>query len=258
MRKFIALLIILTGLPVFSKTITGEVKKETQTDVNRIYDAMNNKPVEGAIVRLPSKRYSAITDRDGTFKLETRINSPTIMSVEKDGYKPFSMSLNSNSEKDPIIVGIEKTTPNDIIVETDMIHLGDDSFSINSAHAYDFSLQSMGSFYSKDFPVGKLKNAQTVVLSIGSIIGIDTLQAQTMGQSGVKTTYSSAPEIFCNGHKIAEIKINGDNQKINIPKSVFFGADIMNITIKTGRNLLKKTAIDFDDIEFTNLLLEIK
>ena len=31
-----------------------------------------------------------------------------------------------------------------------------------------------------------------------------------------------------------------------------------NVTIKTGRNLFKTTDIDFDDIEFTNLLFEIK
>lgn len=257
MRKFIVILIILIGLPVFSKTITGEVKKETDADVNRIYDAYSNAPIEGAIVRLPSKKYSAITDNNGAFKLETKIDAPTIMSVEKDGYKPYSMSLSQNN-KAPIVVGIEKTTPNDIIIETDMIHLGDDSYSVNSAHAYDFSLKALGSFYSKDFPVTSLKEGQNVVLSIGSIIGIDTIQAQKMGQSNVRTAYSSPPEIYCNGHKIAEIKINGDNQKINIPRAVIAGAKMVNITIKTGRNLYKKSAIDFDDIEFTNLLLEIK
>lgn len=257
MRKFIAILIILIGLPVFSKTITGEIKKETNNDVNRIYDVQNNSPIEGAIVRLPSKKYSAITDKNGTFKLETKIDAPTIMSVEKDGYKPYSMSL-SKDKKDPIIVGIEKTTPNDIIIETDMIHLGDDSFSVNSAHAYDFSLRSIGPFYSKDFSINSLKEGENAVLSIGSIIGIDTIHAQRMGQSNVRTSYSSPPEIFCNGNKIAEIKINGDNQKINIPRAILTGYNMINITIKTGRNLYKKSDVDFDDIEFTNLLLEIK
>ena len=257
MRKFIVILIILIGFPVFAKTITGEVKKETSINTNRIYDSTSNKPIEGAIVKIPSIRYSTITDKNGTFKLTTKVNSPAIMSVEKDGYKPFSMSLTEN-KKDPIVIGIEKTTPNDIIIETDMIHLGDDSFSINSAHAYDFSLTSIGSIYSKEFKITPLEENEEVFLSIGSIIGIDTIQAQKMGQSHVRTAYASPPEIFCNGHKIAEIKINGDNQKIQIPKSILKGIDIINISIKTVKNLYILSYIDFDDIEFTNLLLEIK
>lgn len=257
MKKILTLIILFIGLPVMAEVITGEIKKETLTNKNRIYDAMNNAPIEGAVVKVPAKAYSTVTDKNGVFVLETKIDSPTIMSVEKDGYKPFSMSLNKD-KRNPIVVGIEKTTPNDIIIETDMIHLGDDSFSINSANALTFSLRSMGPFYSKDFPINPLKKGENVFLSIGSIIGIDTIQAQKMGQSGVRTAFSSPPEIFCNGHKIAEIKINGDNQKINIPNAILAGMDIINITIKTGRNLYKKSEIDFDDIEFTNLLLEIK
>lgn len=257
MRKIIAILIMLTILPVFSKTITGEVKKETHTYENRIYDSTNNKPIEGAVVKIPSIRYQAITDSNGAFKLGTKLNAPTIMSVEKDGYKPFSMSLNKNN-KGPIIIGIEKTTPKDIIIETDMIHLGDDSFSLNSAHAFDFSIRSIGPSYSKDFTITPLKSNENIFLSIGSIIGIDTPEAQKLGQSHVRSSCSSPPEIFCNGQKIAEIKVNGDNQKIQIPKKILNRSNVMNITIQTGKNLYKRTSIDFDDIEFTNLLLEIK
>ena len=257
MRKFLVIFLLITGLPVFSKTISGEVKKETLADKNRVYDVINNESVSGAVVKIPSYHYSTVTDDDGVFKLETKIDAPTIMSVQKDGYKPFSMSVTSTG-KEPFLIGIEKTTPKDIIIETDVIHLGDNTFSQNSANAYDFSLRAMGSFYTKDFQIPHFQNDDNIYLSIGSIIGIDTPQAQTMGQSGVKTSYSSPPEIFCNGNKIAEIKINGDNQKINIPQSIIRGMDIINITIKTGRNLYKKTDIDFDDIEFTNLLLEVK
>lgn len=257
MRIILILVLILYSLPVFSQTITGEVKKESITDTNRIYDAFDNSPVQGATVKIPSKHFATQTDKNGAFSLGTTINAPTIMSVEKSGYKPFSMTLNSD-QSNPISVGIEKTTPQDIILETEMIHLGDNSFSENSANASDFSISADGAFYSKDFKIQPLKEDENLFLSIGSIIGIDTPQAQRMGQSKVRTSYASPPEIFCNGNKIAEIKINGDNQKINIPKAILMGKEILNITIKTGRNLYKKTAIDYDDIEFTNLLLEIK
>ena len=258
MKKIIIIILILIlGLPAFTRTITGEIKKETTANTHRIYDVLNNKPVEGAKIKIPAKNYTTETDENGTFILGTKINSPTIMSIEKSGYKPESVTLKAQSSS-PIVIGIEKTTPQDIILETDMIHLGDNSFSENSAHAGDFSIRSSGAFYSKDFSLRPLKETENIILKIGSIIGIDTLHAQKLGQSGVRTSYSSPPEIFCNGNKIAEIKINGDNQRINIPKAILRGSEILNITIKTGKNLYKTTSVDYDDIEFTNLLLEIK
>lgn len=257
MKKIIIIFLLIVGLPAFSKVITGEVSKETKKNTNRIYDSENNVPIEGAIIKIPSKNYVTETKKDGTFKLQTKINSPTIMAIEKSGYKPFSMTLQDNIGS-PIQVGIEKTTPNDIIVETNMIHIGDNSFSSRSANAGDFSIISSGPFYSKDFKIKMLNAEEELFLIIGSIIGIDTIQAQRMGQSHVLTAYSSPPEIFFNGNKISEIKINGDNQKIKIPYGLIKHNQMNNITIKTGRNLFRTTSIDFDDIEFANILFEIK
>ena len=257
MKKFLIILFIIMGLPSFSKTITGEIKKNTHKNYNHIYDAETNVPIEGVIIKIPAKNYRTQTKKDGSFKLKTKIDSPTIMSLEKSGYKPHSLTLNSDYNN-PISIGIEKTTPKDIIVETDMIHIGDNSFSERSANAGDFSLNSMGAFYSKDFKLKPMTKNEQLYLSIGSIIGIDTIFAQRLGQSRVLTAYSSPPEIFFNGNKIAEIKINGDNQAILIPKSLIKYNQDNNITIKTGRNLYKTESIDYDDIEFTNLIFEIK
>ena len=138
-----------------------------------------------------------------------------------------------------------------------MIHIGDNSFSPRSANAQDFSLSSSGPFYSKDFKLKLINAGQELFLIIGSIIGIDTVHAQRLGQSKVLTAHSSAPEIFFNGNKIAEIKINGDNQKIKIPFGLIKQNEQNNLTIKTGRNLYKTSDIDFDDIEFTNILFEV-
>ncbi len=257
MKKIIAFIILICGFPVFAKTITGEIKKETKKNTNQIYDAESNTPIEGVTVKIPSRNFETKTKKDGTFKLQTNINSPAIMSLEKSGYKPYSMTISSNP-KTPISVGIEKTTPKDIIVETDMIHIGDDSFSARSANAGEFSLMSKGSFYSKDFKIKPVNQDENLYLIIGSIIGIDTIEAQKIGQSGVLTAYSSPAELFFNGNKIAEIKINGDNQKINIPKGIIKQNQLNNVTIKAGRNLFKNNTIDYDDIEFTNLLFEIR
>ncbi len=257
MRSIIVFLIVVLGLPCYSKTITGEVTKQTRSDINQIYDSDTHIPLEGVLIKIPSKNYLTKTDKNGSFQLETSINSPAIMSLEKEGYKPYSMTLGSDY-KDPINVGIEKTTGKDIIVDTGMIHIGDNSFSERSANAGEFSIKSIGSFYSKDFKIKQFSAKDTLFLVIGSIIGIDTPQAQRLGQSKVLTAYSGPPEIFFNNNKIAEIKINGDNQKVSIPYNLIKFNQLNNITIKAGRNLYKTSAIDFDDIEFTNLFFEIK
>ena len=259
MKKVCVLfLLFLFSLPCYSKVITGEVSKELRQDVNQIYDSHTNYPIEGVLIKIPSKNYETRTRSDGTFKLQTNIQAPTIMSLEKNGYKPYSMTINSNSFKTPISIGIEKTNPMDIVLETNMIHIGDDSFSSRSANADDFSLNSSGSFYTKEFRIKDLIPDKNLYLMIGSIIGIDTIEAQRIGQSNVLTAYASPPEIFFNGSKISDIKINGDNQKIQIPKGIIKWNSPNLVTIKAGRNLYKTSYIDYDDIEFTNLLFEFK
>lgn len=250
----VVLLLIILGLPACSKIITGEISKQTNVNKNQIVDAQNNVPIEGVVIKIPSKGYKTKTDRDGTFKLQTKIDSPAIMAIEKSGYKPYSMTLSDSSA--PIQVAIEKTTPKDVVIDTNMIHIGDDSFSPRSANAEDFSLVSSGSFYSKDFKLKMLNAGEELFLVIGSIIGIDTIQALRLGQSKVLTAHASPPEVFFNGNKIAEIKINGDNQKIKVPFGLIKTEN--NLTIKAGKNLFKTTSVDFDDIEFTNILFEIK
>ena len=241
-----------------NSAVTGGVQKnEELKNFNQIIDSKTGKGIPQAKVSAPALKFKTITDNEGRFNLNANINAPTILSVQKDGYKPFSITINQNGDK-PLIIGIEKTEAGSLSVETDMIHLGDNSFSMNSANAYDFSSQSSGAFYSKDFKIPKLSHEQNAFLTIGSIIGIDTINAIQAGQSNVKTTYASPPEIYCNGNKICELKINGDNQQIEIPKGVLKQGQKNNITIKSGRNLFQSAYIDYDDIEFTNISVEIR
>ena len=93
-------------------------------------------------------------------------------------------------------------------------------------------------------------------LKIGSIIGIDTLIARSMKQNSILNSYSSPPEVFFNGKKIAEIQLNGDNQRIKLPKNLVRAGQMNEITIKTGHNLKQTAYIDYDDIEFMNLSIQ--
>ena len=93
----------------------------------------------------------------------------------------------------------------------------------------------------------------TNYLVIGSIIGVDTEMARKMKQNTITNSYSSPPEVYFNGKKIAVIKLNGDNQKIKLPKSLIRPDDVNEITIQTGINLFQKARVDYDDIELMNL-----
>ena len=258
MRGFIVLIIFLSGLHVFSTPMNGYAEKQGMImKPNRVVDAKNGKPITSAKIKIPSKNYSTTTDENGNFQLQADINAPTIMSVEKDGYKPFSLTMDTLALNKPIVIGIEKSNPADIIIEQDLLHLGDNNYSDNSANADEFRSSQASPFFSKKFKISMPRANENAFFVIGSIIGIDTKMAVALGQSHVQTAYSSPPEIYFNNNKIAELKINGDHQEILLPKQLIRGNQMNEITVKTGRNLFQTSYIDYDDIELMNLSVEI-
>lgn len=258
MRKLIVLLMTIFVIysPAFGEIFQGGVAKDGILGRNKIVDSATNAPVSGAKVFLPQENYQTITDSNGNFSIDADINGQSVMSIQKSGYKPFSMTLDKNSASHPIILGIEKATPKDITIDTNMFHLGDNSFSDLSANAREFQVKSIGPYYSKEFKFPLLTPGAKINLIIGSIIGIDTLLAKSLGQNKVVNAYASAPEVYFNGNKIADIQINGDGQKIKIPYNLVRQNQMNEITIKTGKNMSQMAYVDYDDIEFMNLSVE--
>lgn len=258
MRFIIIISLVFAFITPSFAAISGNIQKSGYGDKNQIIDTQTGNPVGDARVKIPSRGCQTTTDNEGRFELSTKIDAPTIMSVDKQGYKPFSLTVDSETFSKPIVIGIEKTTPHDIIVDTDMYHIGDDNYSENSANASEFKIKAIGPFYTKNFPIKTGNPSEDMYLVIGSIIGIDTKLAKEMRQSNVITAYASPPEVYFNGNKIAEIQLNGDNQQIKIPRNLirFNGAN--QVTIKCGKNLFQKAYTDYDDIEFMNLYLESK
>ncbi len=238
--------------------ISGNVEKNGTGDYNQVIDSSSGKPIDEADVSLPSKGYRTKTDNQGRFSLGAKVDAPTIMSVQKDGYKPFSLTVDGNTTSKPIVVGIEKTNPHDIIIDKDMYHIGDDNYSANSANASEFRVKAIGPFYTKNFEIKNIPPSADAYLVIGSVIGIDTKMARDMGQSKVTTTYAAPPQIFFNGNMIAELNLNGDNQQIKIPKNLIKYNETNQLTIKSGKNLFQMAYIDYDDIELMNLFIETK
>lgn len=256
MKKLLSLFLILNLLlPSFADTIEGRVSEHGTTAQNRVIDKKTGEGINGAQILLPKEKYRTKTDKDGYFELDTEIRGTSIMSVQKDKYKPFSMTVTQKSFSKPIEVTIEKTDAHNIAIDTSMHHLGDNSYSENSANAGEFQSDAAGPFFTKKFNLKSINTHSPVYLVIGSIIGIDTLVARSMGQNKRPNAYASPPEVFFNGNKVAEIQINGDGQKIRLPQNLV-KRGINEVTVKTGKNLMQSSYVDYDDIEFMNLSIE--
>ena len=257
MKKVLGIIFILFfSCSAFGATFQGGVSEQGAGNSSRIVDKQTGEGIGGADISLPKQNYSTKTDPKGYFELDTVINGPSIMSVKKPNYKPFSMTIDEKSLSAPIVVGIEKSNASGMALDTNMYHLGDDSFSELSANAGEFSMQAIGPFYTKKFTLKNLNFAKPVYLVIGSIIGIDTAMARSMGQNKIPNAFASAPEIYFNGNKISELQLNGDGQRIKLPPSLIKKNQVNEITIKTGRNMMQTAYIDYDDIEFMNLIIE--
>ncbi len=258
MRKIFILSLILFSLQynAFASIMQGGVEKEHLLKSNKLVESSSNTPIANAKISLPLENYSTYSASDGTFNLNANINGQTVLTIEKAGYKPFTMTLAKEDLSKPIIVGIEKSTPKDIIIEQNLFHLGDNNFSDTSANAGEFKITSVGPFYSKTVKIGTIEQGKKAYLTIGSIIGIDTLLARQMGQNKITSTYATPPQVYFNGQKIAEIQLNGDGQRIRIPNNIIKQNNDNQITIKTGRNALQTSHIDYDDIEIANLQIE--
>ena len=254
MRRLILLIMVMTlGNMTIAKTVEGGVSTVESVGGNRVVDTQTQLPVANAKVSLPLLQYKTYTDENGSFQLGAAIKDKTVMSVEKEGYRPQSMTIDGKSFGDPIIVSIQKSNADDIRLSTQMMHLGDNNYSKNSANSGEFRIEALGPFYSKSFTMAATALNKNNFILIGSIIGIDTAMARAMGQNKVKNSFSSPPEVFFNGNKIAEIHLNGDGQKIRIPKNLIRPNQKNEITIKTGRNLMQTAYTDYDDIEIMNI-----
>ena len=257
MKKLLSIfLMLIFAFPTYAATFQGGVAEQGTTNSSRIIDKQTGLGVGGANIRLPKQNYSTKTDKEGYFELDTQINGSSIMSIQKENYKPFTMTINEKTLDAPIVVGIEKSNASGQAIDTNMYHLGDDNYSEFSANAGEFRIQSIGPFYTKRFTLKNINLAKPVYLVIGSIIGIDTAMARSMGQNRIPNAFASPPEVYFNGNKISEIQLNGDGQRIKLPPNLIRKNQVNEITIKTGRNLMQTAYIDYDDIEFMNLIFE--
>jgi len=259
MKKILLVLVLFLFLIIPSySSIRGEVQKDFFSEYSKITDSATGAAIPFAEIELPSLNYKTTADANGEFKLSAQINSPTVLSVKKDGYKPFSITVDKFAMANPLIIGIDKSSLKSMSIETGLIHIGDDNYSSNSANAGDFRFRSVGPFYTKKFNIKMHDGATDAYFVIGSLIGLDTVESQRQGISKVKSTYATPAQVYFNGQLISEIKLNGDGIEIKLPRNLIKYNSMNEITLQAGRNAFKTDSIDYDDIEVTNLSVDVR
>lgn len=244
-------------LIVYGFELNGGIAKQEIYKMNTIVDKVSGFAISDAVVAVPNKGYKTQSDGSGKFELPPNLSPPFVLSVKKKGYQPFSLTVRSYGNV-PFHLQISKSAANKIAIEADTFHLGDNSYSESSANAGDFRVRSSGVFYQKPIFVKALDSGENVILTLGSLIGVDTQEAKRLHQTSVIDAYSSPVKVFFNGREVGHFKINGDNQKISIPKT-FIRQNAKNIIkIVAGINQIQTEYTDYDDFEFTNLFLEYR
>lgn len=262
MRVRIALAAVFFALlfhaPCLGQALVGEISKEDfLKNAARVIDYDTKMPVSGALITIPAENKAAFSDNNGSFQLMSQAKEVILM-IKKDGYRPYSVTVSSNELGRNLKFELQKSKAMEIIVADNLIRLGDNSFSTDSANAVQFQSQAKGPSIEKGFQVNDIAADTRVYITFGSIIGVDTQEAKRLKQNNLRTSSSSPVEVFINKTKIGEIKINGDNQKMPVPKQ-FLKPNAENIiTIKTGVNLDQHEYVDYDDIEIANLVVDIE
>ena len=110
-KQIIILSLLMLSLPTKATTFIGEVTKVGQHESNQIIDAQTKQGIEFAKITIPQKNIQTYSDGNGNFELPPiTVKSPLILNVEKEGYRPFSITINNNSSlRNPMKIEIAKS-----------------------------------------------------------------------------------------------------------------------------------------------------
>ncbi len=144
-------LLILFAPMSFADVISGKVRQDDKLYArNQVVDSTDGSPVDNAKVSIPRNGFETYTDNNGKFELNTKIDSTTVLSVEKEGFRPYSLTIDKNSLNQPLKLGIERSKNGDIQLEASLFHLGDNVFADTSANSGEFRIKSIGTFFTKN------------------------------------------------------------------------------------------------------------
>jgi Dockerin type I domain/CarboxypepD_reg-like domain len=267
------------------KASLGGVKKQPGSQVRldsaysgQVIDQKTGEPIPNVEIEVPEDGIKVKTDDFGRFSLPKSVGSQRILTARAQNYAPFSVTVAKQEQKFDVRL---KQLSSQVVVLTDQVHhLGDDRFSKDySANATQFRIPAQGSSFKKTFEIDRIPDRDPV-LRIGSLIGVDTPESARAGQSRLplQATFQGGPEaafrVYLNGNLAQRILLNGDGLEVPLPRWMLQqgtntievitaqaygggGQSVFSIggifTISQGGT----GSLDYDDIEFANLVLEL-
>ncbi|MEM9153970.1 MAG: dockerin type I domain-containing protein [Cyanobacteria bacterium P01_F01_bin.33] len=242
------------------------------------------RPLADVEVEIPDAGISVRTDSQGRFKLPKDVPANTILTARLEDYKPYSRT--TQEQQGPLRLELDRLNrQTTLILESNVVHLGDDSFSPQSANAGDFRLPSQGNELNRSFTLQRIP-ARDPMLKIGSLIGLDTREAYRLGQNSIPASDMSPLEVMLNGDRIQTVNASRDNIEIPLNRNLLrVGSN--TVTLRTGKTVhsplsrsssvpisiplfggsisigvpvqsgSRGSMVDYDDIELANVLVEL-
>ncbi|MBW4696604.1 MAG: carboxypeptidase-like regulatory domain-containing protein [Aphanocapsa lilacina HA4352-LM1] len=247
-------------------------------DSGVVVDKTTGRPLAGVEVSLPDEGVTVRTDSQGRFRLPGT-SSGKILSARAENYVPASVTTRGQRG---FQLQLERLNPRVQVLDDELVHLGDNNYDRRSAGAGQFQAPAAGTRYTRTFGLGRSPN-QDLQLRIGSLIGIDTEEAIAAGQSnlpaaGRREQRAGGVKVRLNGRLIGELLLNGDDIAIALPRQLLrpganeiaLEAALINRSgvviepdsflgkmrgLGLGDMALSPDSLDYDDIEFTHLVI---
>ncbi|GAB4210999.1 MAG: dockerin type I domain-containing protein [Synechococcales cyanobacterium] len=247
----------------------------------RVVDRASGQPLANVEVAIPGAGISVRSDDQGRFQLPASIPQDQILVAKLDNYLPYSQTTDGELSLNVMLDRWDQTKT--LVLQSDVVHLGDDRYSPDSAGADQFRLRTQGTELVRSFTVTR-PPTRDPLLRIGSLIGLDTAAAVRAGQSRIRGADMSPMRVFLNGTPVGSIELGGNNLSVSLPRSLvqmgqntvtlrtgevrdylssrqsqiavpFFGGIVQfGIPIQQGPGSL---VVDHDDVELANVVIEL-
>lgn len=245
----------------------------------RVVDSQTGQPLSNVEVAVPGAGISVRTDAEGWFQLPDNVPSDEILVARLENYLPYSQTTRAGSQALELELDRwDRATT--LVLETDVVRLGDNQYSAQSAAAGQFQFPSQGYQLIRTFELNRSPTTPPI-LKIGTLIGLDTPEAVRAGQSRVPYADMSPFSVILNGQAVSTISLGGNNLSIPLPTSLL-RPGINTLTLETGKTLHAGTGqssvnipilggilgvrvpasrggsrLDYDDIQLTNIVIDL-
>lgn len=247
----------------------------------QVVDQQTGQPLSNVEVAVPGAGVSVQTDSQGRFQLPDNIPANQILVARLQDYVPFSQTTTGGPQTFQVeLERLDQSTT--LLLESDVVRLGDNAYSAQSAAAGQFQLQAQGAELNRTFSLARIPT-QPPRLRIGSLIGLDTVEAYRAGQTRIPGADMSPMKVILNGSTITTIGLAGDNLIIPLPlqhlrtgqntltlqtgQTVHSAANLqvpVNIPLFGGNLRLGvpvgrsgATRLDYDDVQLANVVVEL-